>query len=122
MLLSNNLSKREKLMIRAFVIAVFVLAAAAVFVNTYAGKAENGFAVVEHEGKVILRQPLSRDGEFSSPELPNMKFLIENGRVKVSESDCPDKICMKTGFISLSAQSAVCLPNKAVLYVEYTNE
>lgn len=122
MLLSNNMPKREKLLIRSFVLLAAALGIAVVYVNTYAEKAESGFAVVEHEGRVILRQPLSRDGEFSSPELPNMKFFIEDGRVRVSESDCPDKICMKTGFISLSAQSAVCLPNKAVLYVEYTNE
>jgi len=37
---------------------------------------------------------------------------IEKGRARVKESDCPDQICVKTGWISQPGQIVICAPNK----------
>jgi hypothetical protein len=37
-------------------------------------------------------------------------------------SDCPDKICVHTGFIAYDGQSASCLPNKVVITVKKAND
>ena len=42
---------------------------------------------------------------------------IKNGAIRVLDSDCPDKICVHTGYISNITQTAVCMPNKAVLEI-----
>lgn len=42
-------------------------------------------------------------------------ILIENGRVCMTEADCPDKLCVKQGWISDSSMPIVCLPNKVVI-------
>ncbi len=47
----------------------------------------------------------------------NMTIEIKDGAIRVLDSDCPDKICVHTGFISNITQTAVCMPNKAVLEI-----
>ena len=46
--------------------------------------------------------------------------LIElgDGRVRVIEADCPDKIDVKQGYISRIGETIVCLPNKMVVEIK----
>jgi len=45
---------------------------------------------------------------------------IRPGAIGVSHADCPDKICVKTGFIESGARPIICLPNR--LEVKIINE
>ncbi len=50
---------------------------------------------------------------FSIPGHENVVFhLGKDGSIRFEESDCPDKICIKAGKLSMVGQSAACLPNK----------
>ncbi len=40
----------------------------------------------------------------------SLTITIENGRVRVTESGCPDRVCVHTGWLSRGGQSAVCVP------------
>ena len=40
---------------------------------------------------------------------------IKDGKIRVKEADCPDKVCVKTGWLSSSAVPIVCLPNHLVI-------
>lgn len=42
---------------------------------------------------------------------------VENGRIAVTGASCPDKICVKRGFISGAQPPIVCLPNKLTVVV-----
>ena len=42
------------------------------------------------------------------------RLIIENGRAYMQEADCPDKLCVKQGNISMKGQSIICLPHKVV--------
>lgn len=35
---------------------------------------------------------------------------IANGRVRVKHSDCPDQVCVHSGWLSRSGQAAACVP------------
>lgn len=37
---------------------------------------------------------------------------IEKGRARVKEADCPNQLCVRTGWISQPGHLAVCVPNK----------
>lgn len=92
-----------------FSAAVILLAIAAYFLMR---GSENGkTAVVSREGEAVAEIPLDRDGVYPLEGL-DMELTVKNGRICVSRSDCPDKICEKTGFIGGSRQSIVCLPNR----------
>lgn len=45
-------------------------------------------------------------------------ITVERGRICVSEADCPDHVCVNTGWISDGAIPIVCLPNELVIKVE----
>ena len=46
---------------------------------------------------------------------------VENGRIAVTGASCPDKICVKRGFISGAQPPIVCLPNKLTVVVSGDN-
>ncbi|NMA34949.1 MAG: NusG domain II-containing protein [Clostridiaceae bacterium] len=43
--------------------------------------------------------------------------LDTDGSIRFIRSDCPDKICVKTGRIHLAGQSAACLPNGVIVKI-----
>lgn len=49
------------------------------------------------------------------------KAEFQDGRVRVIDVDCPDKICESSGYIGNEFESAVCLPNRAAILI-YTPE
>ena len=44
-------------------------------------------------------------------------ILVEKGRIRVEEADCPDQICVDQGFISDGTVPIVCLPNHLVIEI-----
>lgn len=40
---------------------------------------------------------------------------IKNGKVKMTEADCPDHLCIKQKAVGSSGGTIVCLPNKVVI-------
>lgn len=72
-------------------------------------------AEILYNNNVIQTVDLSKDRVFSPDGFPNVQFEVKDGAIAFVKSDCPDKICIHTGFINKTGQSAVCLPNKLVL-------
>lgn len=46
------------------------------------------------------------------------KIHVENGAISVTESDCPDHICMAQGAISDDGVPIVCMPHRLVIEIE----
>ncbi len=47
---------------------------------------------------------------------------IKNGRVRVSESSCPFQVCRGRGWIYLSGDSIVCVPNRITIKITGTRQ
>lgn len=45
---------------------------------------------------------------------------ISDGRIRISDADCPDRTCVNTGFLSGDIP-IVCLPHKLVIRYSYEN-
>ena len=43
--------------------------------------------------------------------------LVEKGRIRVSEADCPDQICVHQGWISDGLIPIVCLPHRLLIEI-----
>ena len=56
-------------------------------------------------------------GPVEIPAGEHVTVLAEPGRVRVLESDCPDKLCMGMGWTSSPAKPIVCLPNGVTVTV-----
>jgi len=57
----------------------------------------------------------AKDEIFKIDGHDNITFEIKDGAIRIMESDCHDRICIRAGFISKKGQSAVCLPNRTVV-------
>ena len=54
------------------------------------------------------------------PGLPVVDTIkvVEGGRVRVSQADCPDQVCVNQGWISDGTVPIVCLPNQLIVQIE----
>jgi len=100
-----------------FILIGILLVAVAVVYLAADRKPDGAAAEVILDGKVVMTVDLTKDQTFSLPEKPNVVFQVKNNAIAFIESDCPDKICVNTGFISKPGQMAVCLPNHLMLKV-----
>ncbi|MEJ5187425.1 MAG: NusG domain II-containing protein [Candidatus Geothermincolales bacterium] len=83
------------------------------------GGNHNGTLSVRVNGEEVMKLELSENREISIRGWQGESFLeIREGRVRMVESACPDKLCVRTGWISRPGESIVCLPNRVVLEIK----
>jgi hypothetical protein len=75
---------------------------------------------VTANGKEVLVHPLGEDSEELAVQgYEGESYLeISGGRVRMIDSACPDKLCVKSGWISRPGESIVCLPNRVVIEIK----
>lgn len=56
------------------------------------------------------------------PGLFNEIVLVEKGRIRFEEAECPDRVCVKTGWLSKAGDSATCIPNRAMIRIKGENQ
>jgi len=79
--------------------------------------ADNAFARISADREVIQTIDLSEDGEFGLHHNPGIRFSVQDGAIAFIESDCPDKTCVRSGYLRHSGQMAACVPNRISLSV-----
>lgn len=95
-----------------FIILILLLVAVIIYLGFYLyGENSEGAAEILINGKSVKTESLQEDKTFSIESLPNVIFEIKDKKIRFLQSDCPDKVCMNTGFIGTPGQTAVCLPN-----------
>ena len=52
-----------------------------------------------------------------SPSTGENTITVRPGEIGITEADCPDKVCVKTGFIHNDTIPIVCLPNKVIIEI-----
>ena len=61
---------------------------------------------------------LSIEGEHGEKNI----ILVSNGKISVSEANCPDHVCVKRGLVDYSDIPIVCMPNQLVIQFEKDEE
>ena len=76
------------------------------------------YAVISVDGEQYARLPLDEDTQILvRTEYGENLVSVKDGKVYVSEADCPDKVCVSTGAAT-EMRSIVCLPHKLTVTVE----
>lgn len=96
-------------------IAVLVVAPVLSLSAIWSNDQRNDEVFIYQHNKLVEVQPLNQDRVLS---ITNMRLAIENGRIRVLESDCPRHICIHSGWISNPGQTIVCVPNKTIIEVK----
>ncbi len=96
------------------------------------GAVGSALALLSPSGRrvnIISDGKLVRQIDLSSRENTSFKVSfkgrtntveVKDGKIRVSDADCPDKTCVKSGWLSSSAMPIVCLPNRLV--IEFSDE
>lgn len=74
----------------------------------------NGSTVLEFDLNTTEDEVISLEEYVHHP----VSLEVKSGAVRFLESDCPDKICVNTGFLREDGDLASCLPNKVIVTVE----
>ncbi|MBF0537208.1 MAG: NusG domain II-containing protein [Nitrospirae bacterium] len=91
-------------------VLMLVTAAATVFVSVVMPKGAE--VTIEVDNKVVYRLSLNTDRELN---IGSMTVEIKGSRVRVKQADCPNKLCVRQGWIDRGA--IICLPNRVVISV-----
>ncbi|OEF98165.1 NusG domain II-containing protein [Desulfuribacillus alkaliarsenatis] len=122
------MKKIAKLKRGDFIMLLFAgIVAGALFVWTWStdwvrrSAADNRLmAKIERDGKKVAEIDLNEITETQYIEFDEgIKVTIEAepGRIRFLHSDCPDQICVMTGWLTREGHIAVCLPSKTVVSI-----
>lgn len=81
---------------------------------------EPRIAVITQNNVLVERIDLNAVEEPREITLPgpfHEIVQVEKGRIRFKEADCPDQICVRTGWLQNPGEIAVCLPNKAIIRI-----
>jgi hypothetical protein len=114
----NILKKGDVILIAA----VILLIAGGFAVTSFFRTDSSGkIAVIKQENKVIQKidlnavkstQIITVGGKYKET------ILVEKGRIRFEEANCPDLVCVRTGWLSRQGDIAVCLPNRTIIKIE----
>ena len=98
-------------------IIVFLAAASISYAILNFNKTGGKTADIYVRGDFYESIPLDEDTIYTPAAVPSVKIQVKDGKIGFIESDCPDKVCIHTGFLSTEGQTAVCLPNAVSVVV-----
>lgn len=76
-------------------------------------------AVISVDGKTVKTINISNlSRSYEIDEAKGAFIEMKGGAICVYSSDCPDKICVNTGYISKKGERIVCLPKKLIIEIE----
>lgn len=105
----NNKKKRDLLL----VVGILIIAGVFYIGNWFLNRQPAALVEISIDGEVIESLDLTKDTEIT---VENGKggtnhLIIQDGRTRISDASCPDKICIHQGEISRNGEMIVCLPN-----------
>jgi len=115
--------KKGDKIVAIIVVCVLILSSAGVYTYMKLIKSNHHIAQIKQDGKIIKTIDLDTVTQNQELKIPYGNddyntITIEPGRIKITDADCPDKLCVKTGWISQSGQTIVCLPHKLIIAIQ----
>ena len=108
-----------------FIIAfVLILAGAILVFLFFSSQSKTNYCIIQQDDVIIETVPLGKGihKTISVNGIYQNKIEIDNDRVRFLSSDCPNRFCEHTGWISKAYQSAVCLPNHVIVKIVSNSE
>lgn len=119
--MSMNMLKKGDIILLGIIAAAIVISFAAVSTYKSSGKDTGKVAVIKMKDEIIKSIDLSTVNESQKIEVSGkytQVILVERDRIRFLEADCPDKICVSTGWLSEKGDMAVCIPNSTMIKIE----
>lgn len=109
---------RKKTVTAAVLTALAAAAGIAVWLVMLSLPRKNPTAEIYLGGELLKTVPLSEECEFTVECAEGYNVVtVRGGAVSVTDADCPDKVCVRTGAVSGGAVPIVCLPHRLEIRV-----
>ena len=104
-------------------ILIILVLAGGTFLYSRLGRQPGNRVQVAIDGKEYGSWSLDEDRIISIEERGFHNTLqIRDGKASMREADCPDKICVQTGRVTLPDQPVVCLPHRVTARILPENQ
>ena len=108
-----RLTRRDALLLGGVLCAAGLL-----FVLGWTFARTGSVAVITVAREEYGRYPLDRDRTVEIFREGHRNIVeISGGKVHMDSADCPDKLCVKQGWISREGETVICLPHQVVVEV-----
>ena len=91
-------------------VALVALLAVAVFAGFLPGQEDAAFAQIYRDGQLLRTVALDQDQTFSLADRYTNTVTVRDGKIAITQSDCPGEDCVRSGWIGTAGRSIVCLP------------
>ncbi|HHV62586.1 MAG TPA: NusG domain II-containing protein [Firmicutes bacterium] len=120
------MKKGDRLLLIAIAIAIILTFAIGQLATPRSGTGGDGASkpaiVIRVDGKIYRTIPLELKGRRTftiRTRRGGYELLeIQDGKVRIAESNCPEQVCVRTGWISRPGQSIICVPNRVMVYID----
>ena len=109
--------KKSDILVVLFIVLIGILT---IGIYNYKFKNKPAVAEIYYKSELVKTVDLSTgvDKRFSIPQNEHVIFhLDKDGSIRFEESNCPDKICIKTGKLNTVGETAACLPNEIIVKI-----
>lgn len=100
------------------VIAVFACLVVASFVFVNMSMREGSVVLIQVDGTIVHKTSTSETHTIAV-QGTHGRLTVEtrDGKVAITQAECPNHICVKTGWRSRSGEIIVCVPNNTVVRI-----
>ncbi|HHX17927.1 MAG TPA: NusG domain II-containing protein [Clostridium sp.] len=113
--------KKGDIILFGIILAIIVTSSIGVYYYRFDKGNFQKVAIIK-QGDVVIEKIFIDDlNELTEIKLfENNDVIIhaENGRIRFYKSNCPDQVCVDSGWISKKGEMAVCLPYKVIIKIE----
>lgn len=103
----------------AILIAVLIAVTAAFCTVRFLSSDKGGVAVVSVNGEIYGEYDINTDiSKTVTTEYGSNTIVIKNGKVSVSDADCPDKYCVHHIPVKNEGDMIVCLPHRLTVEIK----
>lgn len=99
------------------IIGIFLLISLVIFLPTLSDSEKTLTAVITADGETFTEIRLT-DGTEEEIKINGTVIKINGKTVFFAESNCPDKVCVKTGRLDSHGDSSACVPNRVSVYIK----
>ena len=115
--IKDKLNNRKKEII-AILILILIALTLLICVRLFA-EGEGKYVKVYVDNKLKKTFNLNNNSRYLIDTKKGYNLLIiKDGKARIVDADCPNKICVDKGFISKNDESIICLPHNVVVTVE----
>ena len=112
----KSTSKKARILRDLCLIFALVILGLASLVIMRSRGTEGAYAIVQVNGIEISRHSLHMEGTIPVNGGTNL-LQIKGNRARLVDADCPDKLCVRQGWIQYTGQCITCLPNKLTVTI-----